>query len=104
MVEERPERVHAEGQEDLAAWKSMVTINVHDAVRSGEDLAQLANRVLTTYQASGKVLRTNSVPRTKDQEAEHFVVVVLGRPAFIEVAFARLRLFAKTGAVVVYSQ
>jgi hypothetical protein len=41
-------------------------------VRNGEQLAALANRVLANYGAAGKVLRADSKPRTKDQEAEHF--------------------------------
>ncbi len=31
---------------DLARWHDMVTINVHEAVRNGDQLADLANRVL----------------------------------------------------------
>jgi hypothetical protein len=29
---------------DLARWRDLVTINVHENVRSGDDLAALANR------------------------------------------------------------
>ena len=39
-----------------------------------------------------RVLRTNSVPRTPNRPAEYFVAVVLGRPDFLEAAFARFKL------------
>ena len=93
-----------QGQEDLSAWKSMVTINVHDWARTGDQLAELANRVLGNYQATGKVLRTDSRPRTKDHEAEHFAAVILGQPTFLEAAFARVLLVEGRGVVIVYSR
>ena len=93
-----------QGEEDLSAWKSMVTINVHDWARTGDQLAELANRVLGNYQATGKVLRTDSKPRTKDHEAEHFAAVILGQPKFLEAAFARVLLVEGHGVVIVYSK
>src|SRR4051794_37481705 len=42
---------------DLAHWHDMITINVHDGVRNGEQLADLANRVLGNYQSHGKIVR-----------------------------------------------
>ena len=33
------------GQEDLAKWQDMITINVHEGVVNGGQLADLANRV-----------------------------------------------------------
>jgi len=92
------------GEEDLGAWKSMVTINVHDWARNGDQLAELANRVLGNYQATGKILRTDSRPRTKDQEAEHFAAVMLADPKFLEAVFARILLTEGHGVVVVYSK
>jgi len=92
------------GEEDLGAWKSMVTINLHDWARNGDQLAELANRVLGNYQASGRVLRTDSKPRTKDHEAEHFAAVLLGGPNPIEIAFARILLVDGRGVVIVYSR
>ncbi len=93
-----------QGEEDLSAWKSMVTLNVHDWARNGDQLADLANRVLGNYQANGKILRTDSRPRTKDHEAEHFAAVVLGQPKFLEAAFARILLVEGHGLVIVYSK
>jgi Ankyrin repeats (many copies) len=92
------------GEEDLSAWTNMVTIVVHDWARNGDQLAELANRVLGNYQARGKVLRTDSKPRTKDQEAEHFAAAILGTPKFLEAAFARMVLFENRGVVIVYSK
>ena len=82
----------------------MVTIVVHDWARNGDQLAELANRVLGNYQARGKVLRTHSRPRTKDQEAEHFAAVVFGDPKFLEAAFARMLLAESRGVVIVHSR
>ncbi len=88
---------------DLAAWRDMVTVNVFEAVRTGEQLAEVANKVLGNYQARGKILRTDSKPRTADRSAEHLIVAALGDPAFLEAAFARLLLVDGAGYVVVRS-
>lgn len=88
---------------DLATWRDMVTVNVLEAVRTGEQLAEVANKVLGNYQARGKVLRTDSKPRTADRPAEHLIVTALGDPAFLEAAFARLLLVDGAGYVVVRS-
>jgi hypothetical protein len=49
------------------------------------------------------VVRTNSVPQTPERPAEHFIVVIFGRPNFIEVAFARFKLVDGVGCSIVYS-
>ena len=91
-------------QEDLNKWSDMVTINFYPTVEDGEGLAEIANAVLANYKANGaKVIRTNSVPRTKDRPAEHLIVVLFAREEFREVAFARLVMHDKIGASVVYS-
>lgn len=91
------------GQADLASWTDMVTVNVHDGVSSGEQLADMANKVLSNYQRNGKVLRTDSKARTAERAAEHLIVAVLGAPDFLEVAFARFLLLDGKGVVAVYS-
>ena len=93
-----------QGEEDLAKWTAMLTINVHDGGRTGEQLAELANRVLGNYQQVGKVIRTDSKPRTDTSEAEHFAVALLPNPAFLEAAFARVLMHEKRAVVVVYSK
>ena len=92
-----------QGDEDLERWRDMVTINTHDAVRNGEQLAALANAVLSNYQRHGKILRTDSKPRTPQRPAEHLIVAVLGKPEFLEVAFARISLIDGVGSAAVYS-
>lgn len=92
-----------DGDSDLARWRDMVTINVHENVADGEQLADLANRVLTNYRNHGKIVRTDSKPRTPQEAAEHVIVAVLGNPAFLEAAFARFVLVDGKGIVVVYS-
>ena len=88
---------------DLERWHDMVTINVYAAVRKGEQLADLANSVLSKYQAHGKIVRADSKPRTPQRPAEHLIVAVLGNGALLEAAFARLVLIEGTGVVAVYS-
>jgi hypothetical protein len=90
-------------QSDLQRWEDMLTLNVHSATRSGEQLADIANRVLGNYQRHGKVLGTNSRPRTAAHEAEHFIVAVLGGGEVLEAAFARCLLQDGQGLVAVYS-
>jgi hypothetical protein len=93
-----------DGQEDLDKWSDMITINVYPSAHDGEALAAKANAVLENYKThKGRVLRTNSVPRTPDQPAEHFIAVVFGRPNFIEGAFARFKMVADVGCSIVYS-
>ena len=91
------------GQEDLHKWQDMITINVHEAVVNGDQLADLANRVLANYQRVGKILRTDSKPRTLRREAEHLAVALLRTPTFLEAAFARFVLVDGVGYVIVYS-
>src|SRR5947207_103176 len=93
-----------EKQEDLDKWSDMMTVNAYPDVQDGEHLAQTANAVLDNYKRQqAKVLKTDSVPRTADRPAEHFIAVVFGRPNFIEVAFARFKLVNGVGCSIVYS-
>ena len=89
--------------DDLATWHDMITLSVHESATNGEQLAEVANRVLANYQGHGKILRTDSRPRTADRPAEHLVVAVLGDPRFLEAAFARFFMADGAGLVAVYS-
>jgi hypothetical protein len=88
---------------DLAKWRDMITVNVHESVANGDQLAELANRILTNYQRRGKIVRTDSKPRTADRAAEHLIAAALGDPNFLEAAFARCLLVNGVGFVTVYS-
>lgn len=93
-----------DAQEDLKAWTDMVTILVYPKAKDGEALAATANAVLENYKANrAVVVKTDSVPRTKDKPAEYLMVVIFGRPDFIEVAFSRFRMHDGVGSAVVYS-
>jgi hypothetical protein len=93
-----------EGQEDLQKWSDMITLNVYPDAHDGDALAAKANAVLENYKSHhGIVLRTNSLPRTPDRPAEHFIAVVFGRQNFIEPAFARFKLVDGIGCSIVYS-
>jgi hypothetical protein len=92
------------GQEDLKKWTDMITLNAYSDARDGEALAAKANAVLENYTRNkARELKTNSVPRTAGREAEHLIAVVFGRPEFIEVAFARLKMIDGTGCSIVHS-
>jgi hypothetical protein len=92
------------GQEDLTKWITMVTLNVYESARTGEQLAEMANQVLGNYQQTGKIVRTDSKPRTDKSEAEHLAVAVLGTPEFLEAVFARFLVHEGRGVVVVHSK
>src|SRR5260370_31182356 len=69
------------GQDDLEKWSDMITINVYPAARDGDALAVKANAVLENYKSpGGRVLRTDSVPRTPDRPAGHFIAVIFCGP------------------------
>ncbi len=92
------------GQEDLEKWSDMVTINVYSDAKDGDGLASIANAVLGNYQNAGaKILKTDSVPRTAQKEAEHFISAIFPQPRFIEVVFAHLKMVDGVGCAVIYS-
>jgi hypothetical protein len=91
-------------QEDLEHWTDMITINGYPDAHEGEKLAGTANAVLGNYErAGGVVLRTQSVPKTAERPAEHFIAVLFSRSDFAEAAFARFKLVEGEGHSFVYS-
>lgn len=91
-------------QEDLDHWTDMITIHGYSSVDDGEKLAGAANAVLENYRNSqGKILKTNSVPATDEQPAQHFIAVLFTQPKFSEAAFARFKLVDGKGHSFVYS-
>ena len=92
------------GQEDLNAWTDMVTLLFYRQAKSAEALAATANAVLENYKANrAVVVKTASVPAAPNKPAEHLIVVIFGRPEFIEIAFSRFRMRDGIGSAVVYS-
>lgn len=91
------------GQEDLARWQDMLTLNVYDGVTTGEQLANVANNVLARYQQAGAILRTNSVPAAPGRPAEHLIVAALSAPGVRELVFTRFVLTAEAGMAIVVS-
>ena len=92
------------GQEDLQQWADMITINLYPDAHDGDALAGKANAVLENYKNhNGIVLKTDSVPRTTNRPAEHFISVVFGQPNFLEAAFARFKLMNSKSCSIVYS-
>ena len=91
-------------QDDLKKWSEMMTVNLYRDVHDGEHLATIANAVLENYKShQATVLRTNSIPRTPDRPAEHFIAVAFPQHGFIEVAFARFKLVDGMGCSCVFS-
>jgi hypothetical protein len=88
---------------DLKKWRDMVTVNVHEAATTPEKLAEVANKMLSNYQAHGKVLKTSSRPRTVDRHAEHLVIAVFPGENYLEAAFARVMFIEGAGVIAVYS-
>ncbi len=91
-------------QEDLEAWTDMLSVIVYPDVEDGDDLAEIANRVLGLYKGNGDILRTNSIRRTDEKPAEHFIAAVLAGNEFIESALARFVLVDGTGIGLVRSR
>ncbi len=93
------------GQEDLNRWSEMVTVWRYAAIKDGEALAGQANRTLGAYKgANGRILRTNSTPRTASKPAEHFIAAFLGNASLVEFTAARFVLVDGQGAAVIYSR
>jgi hypothetical protein len=92
------------GQEDLARWQDMVTVNVHEAVGNDDQLKELATSVLGNYRRVGKILRAASGARSEKEPPEYFVAALFGNSEFIEAAFARIVMINRTGFVLVQSR
>jgi hypothetical protein len=93
-----------DGQEDLKRWTDMVTIHYYPKAKDGEALAATTNAVLANYKVhKAMIVRTDSVPRTKEKPAEHLIVALFPRPDFIEATFARFRMVNGIGTSVIYS-
>ena len=91
-------------QENLERWAEMITVDGYPDAHDGDALAAKANAVLENYKNhQATVLRTMSVPRTRERPAEHLIAVLFARPAFSEVAFARFKLVDGEGCSVVFS-
>jgi len=93
------------GQEDLQKWSEMVTVWRYAGIKDGEGLARQANGTLNAYKgAQGRILRTNSAPRTPSKPAEHFIAAFLGNASMVEFTAARFVLVDGQGAAVIYSR
>jgi|SRR5690554_764570 len=92
------------GQEDLSVWSDMVTINIFPDVVDGEQLAQIANNVLSRYETIGAIVRTNSIPRTEKSEAEHLIVAILRGDGVMEAVYARIKMIQGKGTATVWSR
>jgi len=92
------------GQEDLDVWTDMVTINIFPDVANGEQLAQIANNVLGRYETIGAIVRTNSIPRTANSEAEHLIVAILKGNGVMEAVYARIKMVQGKGTATVWSR
>jgi hypothetical protein len=77
-----------EGQEDADKWADMITMNLYGALMMVTRRQRRQTRPWKNYKShQGMAFRINSVLRTLDRPAEHFIAVVFGRSNFIEAAF-----------------
>lgn len=91
-------------QTDLDHFTDMMTLNYYHKTTNGDALATIASSVLKNYRANkGTIIGAKSVPRTKEREAEHLIVVAFTRTEFAEVSFSRFRLHEGIGTSAVYS-
>ncbi|MBX9399917.1 hypothetical protein K4L06_01230 [Lysobacter sp. BMK333-48F3] len=91
------------GQEDLSAWRDMITLVPRQEVRDGETLAALAESLLAQYKSAGKIIKTGSTPRTDSRPAEHFLIALLPGQGFLETVFVRFKLVDGTGVMAIYA-
>lgn len=90
-------------QDDLSQWTDMVTLTYWD-LNDSKKLAQFANAVLADYKAAGgKIVDVDSVPRTEEKPAEHYIIAAFHRPEFAEVVFARFVINDGVGISIIYS-
>jgi hypothetical protein len=93
-----------EGQEDLSKWVDMLSINLYPGFEGEDALADIANRVLTSYTTNGaQVDQTDSVPRTEARPAEHLIVVTFNIPDVSESVRARFVLVGEECVGIIHS-
>ncbi len=93
-----------EGEENLARWNSMFTINRHATVKTGDQLADIANRTAENYKRHGRIIRTASRQAGPNFDVEYLAVAMFVTPEFIEVAFTRFLLANGAGFALTYSK
>ena len=85
-------------------WTDMLTVNDYPLVSSGEDLAVVANAVISNYEdVGGIVLGVESIPRTKLKPAEYIIAVVFGAPEAAEFAMVKFQLHEGIGSSIAYA-
>ncbi|MFT5894946.1 MAG: hypothetical protein ACI8VW_001819 [bacterium] len=85
-------------------WTDMVTVNYYPVVSTGEDLAVVANAVLSNYEDfGGIVIGVESIPSTKLKPTEYVIAVVFGAPEAAEFALVKFQLHDGIGASIAYA-
>lgn len=93
-----------EGQEDLARWTEMLTINYHRGITDPAELELLANHVLGNYRANNAtIIRTGSLPATDTTPAEYLAVAAFRTAELVEVAMTRFKLLSGMAAALTFS-
>jgi len=92
------------GQEDIERWSDRVTIQRYLSVKGDEGLTSMAGAVLENYRGRGaKVLKNESVQASRDNPAEHLLVLVFPAPGVMEAVFARFKMDRDIGSSIIYS-
>ncbi len=82
----------------------MFTINRHATVKTGDQLADIANRTAENYKRHGRIIRTASRQAGPNFDVEYLAVAMFVTPEFIEVAFTRFLLANGAGFALTYSK
>lgn len=92
------------GEDDLSAWRTMITLVRYPAATTADGLASIADSVLRLYKQNGAmILKVDAVPAARGKPAEYFISVAFPTRDFIEAVFTRIALVDGSGAAAIYS-
>lgn len=91
------------GQEDLSKWQDMITLVPRQDAHDSATLAALAEALLAQYKGAGKIIKTESTPRTESTPAEYLLVALLPGKGFFETVFVRFKLIDGIGVMAIYA-
>jgi hypothetical protein len=92
------------GQEDLATFTDMLTLNLYPAAHDQEALATITSRVQAIAQgAKATILRTISVSASGQQPGEHFLAAVMPTPHDVDFDAIHFVLVDQQGVGVFYT-
>ncbi|CAK0115110.1 lipoprotein [Burkholderia pseudomallei] len=92
------------GEDDLSAWRTMITLVRYPEATTADGLASIADSVFRLYKQNGAmILKVDAVPAARGKPAEYFISVAFPTRDFIEAVFTRIALVDGSGAAAIYS-